>query len=217
MSLGSAVGLLAEYTAQQWGMVTAAQARAAGVSRVEVARLIADGALEQVPGAARVYRLTGAPIDPDRDPIRAAWLQLGGGAKPADRLRTPDAVVAARSAALVLGLGDLAADVHDFYLTGRRQPRRRDLRLRVRHLPRTDWQISDGLPVCTPTRIVADLLDAHEDGQSVAAICRDALTAGLTDHSRLAAVIADHAAAYGAPTPEALTTALLGQRSANQE
>lgn len=211
MARGVAVGLLSAYTAQQWGMVTAAQARALGVSRVDIGRLMVDGALEAVPGAARVYRLTGAPVDPDRDPVRAVWLQLGNAAEPVSRLRDPDAVVASRSAALVLGLGDLSSDVHEFYVTSRRQPRRRDVRLRVRQLPRTDWQVTDGLPVCTVPRIVTDLITAHEDGQSVARICRDALTLGLTDRNQLAAAISAHASTYQAPTADALATSLLGE------
>ena len=126
---------------------------------MDVARLIADGALEDVRGAARIYRLTGAPVDPDRDPIRAAWLQLGDATDPGSRLRTPDAVVAGRSAALVLDLGDLQADTHEFYVTRRRQPRRSDLRLQLRRsLPADDWSIRDGLPVCTVPRFVGDLL-----------------------------------------------------------
>jgi hypothetical protein len=51
-------------------MVTAAQARLLGVTRVDMARLVADGTLEQVEGAARVYRLVGSPPDPDLDPLR---------------------------------------------------------------------------------------------------------------------------------------------------
>ena len=56
----------------------------------DVGRLITDGALDVVPGAPRVYRLAGAPGDPDRDPVRARWLQLGAAAEPMTRLRTHD-------------------------------------------------------------------------------------------------------------------------------
>ena len=201
---------LSTVTAGQWGMITAAQARALGVTRVEISRLVADGALEPVPAAARVYRLAGAPVDPDRDPVRALWLQLGAARPTEDRRRSPEAVVAARSAALVLGLGDLAADVHDVYVTRRRQLRRRDIRLRVRALPRADWQVTDGLPVCTVPRIVSDLMSTHEDGEALATICRDALALGLSDHTRLADVITAHAAAHGAAPPQVLVASLLG-------
>jgi hypothetical protein len=210
MSRGSSLGLLSGFTAQQWGMVTASQARAAGVSRTDVARLIADGALEDVPGAARVYRLAGAPVDPDRDPIHAAWLQLGGSSDPDSRLRTPDAVVAGRSAALVQDLGDLPALAHEFYVTRRRQPRRTDLRLHVRGpLPADDWTIRDGLPVCTVPRVVGDLLHAREDGESVARICQDAVRLGLLDPADLTHAAGPYAAAYGVVSPATFTDLLL--------
>jgi hypothetical protein len=34
-----------------------------------------------------VYRLTGVPEDPDQDPVRAAWLQLGKGRLWEERVR----------------------------------------------------------------------------------------------------------------------------------
>jgi hypothetical protein len=212
MARGQALGRLAEFMPEQWGMVTAGQARSVGVSRVEIGRLIGDGALEAVPGAARVYRLTGAPQDPDRDPLRATWLQLGGAVEPAVRMRDPDAVVAGRSAALVLGLGDLAAGIHDFYVTRRRQLRRTDVRLRVQPLPAADWAVRDGLPVCTVPRLVTDLLTEHEDGEAVARICRDGISLGLVQRTGLATVVGHHANAYGAPSPQAFADLLLGVR-----
>src|ERR1039458_8848695 len=70
MSRGRALAALSVLTAEQWGMVTAAQARWLGVSRVDIGRLLADGALELVEGAARVYRLAGWPPDPAPGPPR---------------------------------------------------------------------------------------------------------------------------------------------------
>ena len=61
----SAMAQLSAFAAEQWAMVTAAQARRLGVSRSDLNRRAADGTLEPVAGAARVYRLTGAPDDPN--------------------------------------------------------------------------------------------------------------------------------------------------------
>src|ERR1035437_16650 len=130
MSRGRALAALSVLTAEQWGMVTAAQARWLGVSRVDIGRLLADGALELVEGAALVYRLAGCPPDPELDPLRGAWLQLGNDRPAMLRLADPDAVTSHRSAANALGLGDVIAGAHEFYVTRRHQPRRRDLRLR---------------------------------------------------------------------------------------
>jgi hypothetical protein len=98
---------LTPVASDQWGMLTAAHARRLGVSRVDLNRLVKDGTLAPVPGAARVYRLTGVPEDPDQDPVRAAWLQLGKGRLWEERVRDVDAVVSHRSAAHVRSLGDL--------------------------------------------------------------------------------------------------------------
>jgi hypothetical protein len=195
-------------------MVTAAQARAAGVSRVDVARLFADGVLEPVSGAVRVYRLVGAPPDPDRDPVRAAWLQLGDGRPASRRLRVPDAVVAGRSAALMLGLGDLGAGVHEFWVSSRRQLRRDDVQLLVRRdLPADAWSVVEGLPVSTPARVVADLFREREDGSAIARVSQDAVAAGRLSIEALAEVAAPHAAAYGASSPKAFVAELLGSTS----
>ncbi len=60
-------------------------------------------------------------------------------------------------------------------------------------------------------RIVSDLMAAHEDGEALATICRDALTLGLSDHTHLADVITAHAPAYSDAPPQALVASLLGQ------
>ncbi len=178
---------------------------------MDVARLIADGVLEPVPGAARVYRLVGAPPDPDRDPVRAAWLQLGDARPASSRLRTPDAVVAGRSAALILGLGDLSAGVHEFRVTHRRQLRRDDVRLRVRRdLPASTWTVVDGLPVATAAQVVAGLLGEREDGSAVARISQDAVAVGRLTLEALVEVAGPHAADYGAQSVDAFVAVLLG-------
>jgi hypothetical protein len=202
---------LSALTAEQWGMVTAAQARWLGVSRVDIGRLLADGSLELVGGAARVYRLAGSPPDPELDPLRGAWLQLGGDRPAVLRLGDPDAVTSHRSAAVALGLGDVIAGVHEFYVTSRRQPRRGDLRLRGwGTLCRDQWHVTDGLPVCMVDRMVADLLADREDESAVAGICQDAVHAGLLDPGHLAGLVAPHEAAYGVADAVTLAARLLG-------
>jgi hypothetical protein len=212
MSRGVSIGLLSGFTAEQWGMVTAVQARSVGVARVDVARLISDGALEPVDGAARVYRLAGAPADPELDGIRAVWLQLGDARPGSARLRAPDAVVAGRSATVVLDLGDLLPSSFEFIVDRRRQLRRTDVLLRVRaHLSRADWTIVDGLPVTTASRIVVDLLSASEDGSAVARVCQDAVQRDFLDPAALEDAVASHAVRYGAASPAGFVADLLGR------
>lgn len=77
MSRRTALAAISPVASAQWGMITAGQARRLDVSRQDVNRLVNDGTLTVTDQAARVYRLSGVPEDPDLDPLRAAWLQLG--------------------------------------------------------------------------------------------------------------------------------------------
>lgn len=211
MSRGIAVAELSAPTSEQWGMVTAAQARRLGVSRVDLNRLVDDGTLETVPDTARVYRLTGVPDDPDLDPVRAAWLQLGGPRMWEERLRDIDAVVSHRSAAHVRGLGDLIPRMHEFYVPARRRPRRDDVKLRVRaRIAAGAWSMWAGLPVCTIEKIVTDLVADHEDESAIAQISRDALRDGLLGREELHRAIAGHARDYGHGSAETMVAVLAG-------
>lgn len=202
---------LSRPASDQWGMVTAAQARRLGVSRVDLNRLIADATLATVAGAARVYRLTGVPEDPDQDPVRSAWLQLGGARWWDERISDVDAVVSQRSAAHVRGLGDLIPRVHEFYVPTRLRPRRRDVKLRVRsRIEPSEWSLSAGLPACTIEKIVADLLAEHEDESAVAQIVRDAIRDGLLSRDELERSVARHAIGYGHASPGASAAVLAG-------
>jgi len=196
-------------------MVTAAQARELGISRVDLNRLVHDGILERIETADRVYRLTGSPPDPGLDDLCAAWLQLGEGMVDARRLREPDAVVSHRSAAAVLELGDLLADVHEFYSPVRRRLRCDDVHIRVRaHLPTDAWNVVGGLPVTTAARVVTDLLADREDESAVARVIQDALRADLLRRDELEDLVDGAAAAYGASSAAALAATLAGPTSA---
>jgi predicted transcriptional regulator of viral defense system len=200
---------LGELAQEQWGLVTAQQGRAADVSRLSVNRLVTDGALERI--APGVYRVVGAPPDPDLDGIRAAWLQLNPAPVTEERRRQPDAVVSHRSAAVTLGLGDLLPDVHEFYVTVRRQLRRADVRTRLRQaLPRSEWRVVEGLPVTTAARTVADLLADREDESAVSRIVQDAFRENLLSRAELEWRVADHVRAYGALSVREFADSLIG-------
>lgn len=212
MSRGTALAAISQVASEQWGMITAGQARHAGVSRQDLHRLVGDGTLALADQAARVYRLTGTPEDPDLDPLRAAWLQLGGAKMWHQRIAAPDAVVSHRSAAHLRGLGDLIPQEHEFYTRARLRPRRRDIRLRVRsQMTKGSWEVWDGLPVRTVPAIVDDLLSDHEDESAVAQVVRDAVGRGLLREAALRSVVAPYAGAYGRPDPEELLRAIVGE------
>jgi len=139
------------------------------------------------------------PEDPDQDPVRAAWLQLGQGRLWDERVRDGDAVVSHRSAAHVRNLGDLIPRVHEFYVPTRVRLRRLDL--------------SGGLPVCTIEKIVADLLGDHEDESAVAQIVQDGLHEGLLGRDdELEQVVARYGIDYGYRSSTDFVTVLSGRQ-----
>jgi len=189
--------ILADIAAGQWGLVTAAQARAGGVSAQTLARLARQGTLERLLHG--VYRLAGVSPEQQTD-LRAAWLSLDPTRTAGQRLTedTPAAVSHA-SAAAIHGLGDLAGDVYEFTLPGRRQTRHPDVKLHRAQLQARDWQLVDGLPTTTPTRTIGDLAAGRLDGGHLAGVVRDAVIIGLADVDELAEALAPFAHHYGAP------------------
>jgi hypothetical protein len=199
--------LAVEVAEDQWGLVTRAQALAAGVPRATFARLVAAGALVRV--AHGVYRVAGGP-DPGHLDLRAAWLQLDSLTPAWQRVQSDHvAVVSRRSAAELYGLGDLIADTHEFNVPVRTQTRRQDVRLYLRPVSPEDRNVVGGLPVTRAHRIVADLLDGHEDGSAVATIAVEAVRRGLTTVERIAMSVAPLARRYHAGDGTALANQLL--------
>lgn len=162
------VQAIVDVAEEQWGLITRAQAGAAGVPASTFARLQERGRLERV--AHGVYRVRGAG-EPDHLQLRAAWLQLDPLRIAWERLDDPDvAVVSHASAASLYDVGDLRPDVHEFTFPRRRQSRRRDVRVHRGRVPSSDQIILKGLPVTRPGRMIADLLADHVEPVSVARI-----------------------------------------------
>ncbi|MCX2747796.1 type IV toxin-antitoxin system AbiEi family antitoxin domain-containing protein [Arthrobacter sp. MI7-26] len=188
---------VADLASEQWGMITTAQARSLGFSAQDMARMANQGRLERLQHG--VYRVAGAPPTP-QDRLRAAWLALDPARTAAERRRGPaPAIVSHRSAADIQGLGDTAADELEFTVPARKQPRDPDVRIHRRNLDKDDWILIDGLPVASPSRVVADLAAEHVDGGHLAGILRSAIIRGNTDGARLAHALAPYAHRYGAP------------------
>jgi predicted transcriptional regulator of viral defense system len=139
---------LADIAANQWGMITAAQARQAQVNAQQIARLSTRGMLIRMQHG--VYRLAGVPHDPMAG-LKAAWLALQPEITARERLHRadPGAVASHRSAASLHHLGELDTDVHEFTIAQRRGTRHGDVRLHVRVLNLDEWQIVDRKP-CSP-------------------------------------------------------------------
>ncbi len=196
MTTVDSVAVLARLAEDQWGLVTHSQALQAAISRTALARIVDAGVLERL--AHGVYRLRGG--EPARlVELRAAWLGLDPRRPAWQRAGVGDGVVSHRSAAQLLALGDLIADIHEFTVTSRRQTRRPDIRIHVRRLTAEEWSVVDGLPVTRPSRLVADLLAAHEDPSAVATIAAEALRRRLEDPQSMASAVAPYASWHGLP------------------
>lgn len=189
------VGLLVDLAEDQSGLFTARQAVHKGVAHTTLASLVRRGLAESV--ARGVYRFRGTPAAPDTG-LRAAWLLLDPGIPAWER--TPGAgVVSHRSAAALLGLGDLPADVHEFTLPSRKQSSRPDVRLhKAAAASLADAVIKvHGLPVTRPARIAIDLLADGEEPDAVGRVIADALTAGKETPRAVAKAISGCAPRFG--------------------
>lgn len=196
MKSKDALRVLAEVTAYQWGMVTAAQASAQGVSRLNLSRLTEGGHLNRL--AHGVYKDSGSPSDQFED-LRAAWLSTEPKVMGEARLqeRTSGIVVAGTSAAGLHSIGDLWSERHEFVSPKRRQSQRAEIRYRQRSLDPRDVTLAEGLPTMTIARTIADLVEEVGDHSLVADALRDAALKRNLDLDRLRDLLAPLAARHG--------------------
>ncbi|MEU8136527.1 type IV toxin-antitoxin system AbiEi family antitoxin domain-containing protein [Streptodolium elevatio] len=196
MERTKALTAVGELAAEQWGLVTTAQAQAAGVSRVNLTRLV-DADLLRHAGRG-VYQMAGtAPTA--HEEIKVAWLRLDPGT-PAWQRALGDArsgVVSHASACRLHHLGDIPADSVEISVPRRRTTRDREVVLYVLGVGTEDITVVDGLPVTTVDRTIVDLLKARADAGHVGRVLADADQRGLVDTGELAARVAPYARAYG--------------------
>lgn len=176
--------MLAEVSESQWGMVTAAQASARGVSHMNLTRLTESGDLVRLSHG--VYRDAGAPGG-QHEELHAAWLATEPTKLAYERLdeRPWSAVVSGESAARLHGIGDLRAMKSEFTTPTRKQTQRADVRYRTRVLPEQDVTVREGLPTTTRERTIADLVEDRHDFSIVGNALRDAARQSLLDVDRL--------------------------------
>ena len=188
--------VLAELTSYQWGMVTSAQAKMRGVTRLDLSRLADSGHLVRL--AHGVYMDAGTPGD-EFDDLRAAWLSTDP--KRLGEVRIKDrahgVIIAGESATRLHHIGDFRADQHDFVSPARRQSQRRELRYRQRALDLRDVTLVNGLPVMTIERTIVDLVEDLKDLSLVADALRDASGGRILDLDRLRELLAPLAVRNG--------------------
>lgn len=194
---------LEQLTAAQWGLVTAAQAARAGVSRVQLSRLVTGGHLERVLNG--IYRSSATPQDRAQD-VQAAWLTSDPARTAAERIADGAAgvVVGGATAAYLHEIGDLQPEPIELYAPDRRQTERPGIRYRIRALDEADVTLVDGLPVTSVERTLADLIRDRYDLSLVADALRDAVQRGALDLDRLELLLDPLAASHGRPDGAAL-------------
>ena len=213
MKVGEALRVVGELAADQWGMITTAQATTAGVDRTTLTRLVDAGLLSSPTRGVYVVPAS----SPRHIDERAAWLRLDPG-RPAWQRRALDTnggVLSHRSAATIHNLGDLLTDQVEITVPRRRTTRDPHVRLRRGVLTDSDVTVVDGLPVTTVERTIGDLLADHVDGGHVGDVIADALAQGAVDLDTLATHASPHADKYGIRGRDghALVSNLLNQSS----
>ncbi|MFI1585588.1 type IV toxin-antitoxin system AbiEi family antitoxin domain-containing protein [Embleya sp. NPDC020630] len=196
MDRDDALRVLGEVAADQWGLVTTRQAEAAGVSRVNLARLADIDLVESV--SRGVYRVSGSASTSHLE-IKVAWLRLDPGV-PAWRRAVGDGlsgVVSHASACELHDLGDIPADEVHISVPRRRTTRELAVRLHLLAHEPGDVTVVDGLPVTTVDRTICDLLATRADAGHVGRVLVDADRRGLTDTRVLADRVQPFARAYG--------------------
>lgn len=188
--------VLSGAAADQWGLVTTAQAKELGLNAVQLLRLTEAGLLENV--SRGVYFLaTGAM--PQHVDIKAAWLRLQPREFAWNRpLGHPDSgVVSHASACRLHELGDIPAPDVEITVPRRRTTNEPFVRLRTASLEPADITVADGLPVTTAARTVIDLLQAKADGGHIGGVIAEAERRGLITVDDLAERVWPYARKYG--------------------
>jgi hypothetical protein len=207
---------IARFAAGQWGLVTSAQAVAAGVSYMHLKRMTDSGLLERAgPG---VYLMIGGQAAAERNKAhKVAWLRLDPAVPAWDRplLGRNSAVVSHSSAAVLLRLGDLVVRDVEFATTRRRTSR--DPAVRLHHITLAPYEVTwaDGLPVTTATRTLVDLLSTGIAASHAGSFLAEALDRRMLSVDHVISELAPFARQYGCPAGDgqALVETLLAQGS----
>ncbi|MGW4750319.1 type IV toxin-antitoxin system AbiEi family antitoxin domain-containing protein, partial [Streptomyces sp. NPDC004290] len=196
MDRGEQLAALSGPAADQWGLVTAAQAKELGLSAVQLLRLTEAGLLENVSRGVYLLAAGGTPRHVD---IKAAWLRLQPKTFAWDRRPGhPDSgVISHASACQLHELGDIPAPDVEITVPRRRTTTEPFVRLRTAPLDVAEITIIDGLPVTTATRTITDLLQAKADGGHIGGVIADAVRRDLINLDDLAGRVQPYARKYG--------------------
>ncbi|MBM7437300.1 type IV toxin-antitoxin system AbiEi family antitoxin domain-containing protein [Streptomyces sp. HB132] len=202
MDRGEQLRRIAEHAADQWGLVTAAQAKRVGLSAVQILRLAEAGLIENVGRGVYLLQAAGFPLHLE---IKVAWLRLQPAAFASERpLGGRDSgVVSHASACQLHGLGDIPAPSAEISVPRRRTTTEPFVHLRTVQLERDDITLVQGLPVTTARRTILDLLRTKADGGHLGGVIADAERLDLIEIQDLQEAAQPFARNYGLPAQAA--------------
>jgi very-short-patch-repair endonuclease len=175
---------IADVAARQEGLVTTKQLRAAGLSDEAISRWVTNGRLHPIFHA--VFAL-GRPALGPRARMRAAALAC------------PGAAISHRSAAFLLGFGEVAPLVIDLIPTKQRGRAIDGIKAhRVLYPARSERGHVRGIPCTSPARTIVDLAGTYGDDDLRETVERS-VTAGRFDLAAVEAILASRPRCRGAP------------------
>ena len=202
--------VIGEYADDQWGMITHAQASELGIHRSMLTRLGVSGALEHV--AYGVYRMRGAGTR-RLSGLYAEWLMLAAKI-PAWERTHKQGIVSHQSAAACYEIGNFPAYEHEFIVPKLQRTTRESVKRRVRRdlgIEGVDWEWVSDMPVHRPTRIIADLIEDHQDPSLIGGVIADALHKGLLTRAEVLEAAEIWPYRRGARSAEEVLSWLLGR------
>ncbi|MCQ9352622.1 type IV toxin-antitoxin system AbiEi family antitoxin domain-containing protein [Corynebacterium sp. 153RC1] len=187
---------LESLASDQWGIITTAQAKRAGVSRLHMSNMAERGILTRVRRG--VYLLPSAQFGPVTD-LRAAWVSLEQQKLAVERIDSHNNVaVSHESAAFVHQIGDFIPERHQFSASLRKQTGQKDIKLYCNRILRSEEVVLiNGLPVTSVVRTVADLASAKIELNYLATLVIEALRKEGVRMRKLAEALDPSADHYG--------------------
>lgn len=202
--------------ADQWGIVTTAQAGREGVERLQLSRLAEKGDLDRARHG--VYLLPSHQAGP-QDEIRAAWLSLEPKKFIDERWEDEQPVVVSHeSAARIHGIGRLIPPKLTFSTGSTKQTQQQGIRIYTRReLAEADIVSVNGLPVTSVTRTVGDLAEQKIERGYLADLVADALRKENVRIDDLAEKLEPAARSYGAKSGMQLVSELSAEASSVED
>ncbi|EFM42866.1 hypothetical protein HMPREF0277_2065 [Corynebacterium accolens ATCC 49726] len=207
---------LESLAADQWGIITTAQAQREGISRLQLNRLAERGTLSRARRG--VFFLPSAQFGPMTD-SREAWICLEPKLFAVERIASTEKLFASHeSAALIHNIGDLIPEKQTFSSTSRKQTSQDDIHVyNHRQIEPGDIDYLDGLPVASVERTVADLASEKIEFNYLVTLVTDALRKEGVRINALSERLDQSASKYGFHSGQELLEACLAEAKSDED